>query len=101
LRCQKRRRKRYGSGQARRGQIVDRRPIEQRPAIVDEKGRLGDWEGDLVIGAQQRHALVTVVERRTQYLVVRKITSKAASEVSQAMIEGLAPFRACLMSITL
>lgn len=101
LRCHKKRRKRYGSGQQRRGHIVDRRPIEERPGIVDEKGRLGDWEGDLVIGAQQRHSLVTVVERSTQYLVLRKITSKAASEVSQAMIEGLSPFRACLHSITL
>lgn len=100
LRGQKKRRKRYASGQERRGQIVDRRPIAERPAIVDEKGRLGDWEGDLVIGARQRHALVTVVERRTQYLVLRKITSKAASEVSQAMIEGLSPYRQCLLSIT-
>jgi len=43
LRCQKQRRKRYGSTE-RRGQIKNRVSIEKRPAIVDLRSRVGDWE---------------------------------------------------------
>jgi transposase, IS30 family len=50
LRCQKARRKRYGSGHQRRGVLKSRVGIEQRPCVVDSRERLGDWEGDTVIG---------------------------------------------------
>ena len=49
LRCQKKRRKRYGK-YSRRGQIPDRVGIELRPAIVDARCRIGDWEADTIIG---------------------------------------------------
>ena len=49
LRCQKKRRKRYGK-QDRRGRIPNRISIDERPAIVDNKSRIGDWEGDTIIG---------------------------------------------------
>ena len=100
LRCQKKKRKRYASGRDRRGQIVGRRPIGDRPAIVDNRGRLGDWEGDTIIGARHRHALVSIVERRTQYLVLRKVPRKSAADVSMAMIEGMAHLRRVAKTIT-
>ena len=51
LRCQKKRKKRYGTkSHDRRGQIKNRIGIEKRPLIVEKKSRYGDWEGDLVIG---------------------------------------------------
>lgn len=100
LRCQKKKRKRYASGRDRRGQIIGRRPISERPAIVDSKGRLGDWEGDTIIGAKHRHALVSIVERRTQYLVLRKVPRKSAADVSMAMIEGMAHLRRVAKTIT-
>ena len=53
LRCQKVRRKRYGSRE-RRGTIPNQVSIEQRPAIVGSRQRFGDWEGDLMIGAGQQ-----------------------------------------------
>ena len=45
--------KRYGSND-RRGQIKNRVSIDERPAIVDKKQRIGDWEGDTIIGKQQQ-----------------------------------------------
>ncbi len=51
LRSQKKQRKRYG-GYARRAQIPNRISIDQRPAIVARKDRLGDWEADTIIGAR-------------------------------------------------
>jgi IS30 family transposase len=50
LRSQKPRRKRYASGQERRGTIKNRVSIDDRPDIVAQKARIGDWEGDTVIG---------------------------------------------------
>ena len=49
LRCQKKRRKRYGSYD-RRGQIINRVSIDDRPTIVDRRSRIGDWELDTIIG---------------------------------------------------
>ena len=46
LRCQKQRRKRYGSGRQRRGQIIGRVGIEQRPSAADERVEVGHWEAD-------------------------------------------------------
>jgi len=46
-----------------RGQIIGRVSIDQRPSIVDEKVRLGDWEADTVIGKGHQGVLVTLAER--------------------------------------
>src|SRR5207253_428009 len=62
LRGQKPYRKRYGSGQERRGMIRNRVSIEKRPAVVDEKTRIGDWEGDTIIGKAQQGVIVTLTE---------------------------------------
>ena len=64
LRCQKLRRKRYASGRERRGVLKNRVGIEQRPAVVQARARIGDWEGDTVIGKGRKGVLVTMVERR-------------------------------------
>ena len=63
LRCQKRRRKRYGSNE-RRGQIRGRVSIDERPEIVEERSRTGDWEADTVIGKPGGPVLLTLAERR-------------------------------------
>jgi len=61
----KKRRKRYGKKDW-RGKIPNRVDIDQRPAIVEEKMRIGDWEADLVSGVHHRGFLVTLVERTTR-----------------------------------
>lgn len=58
----KHRRKRYGSG-ARASNIPNRVSISERPSIVDNKQRLGDWECDTVIGKDRKCVLVTLVDR--------------------------------------
>ncbi|MGK0404118.1 MAG: IS30 family transposase [Alcanivorax borkumensis] len=57
-------RKRYGSND-RRGKIKNRVSIDERPAVVDRCNRVGDWEGDTVIGKGRKGALLTMVERKT------------------------------------
>ena len=51
LRCQKKRKKRYASGWDRRGQIVGRRPISERPQHIEARSQIGHWESDTVTRA--------------------------------------------------
>ena len=99
LRCQKLRRKRYGI-YSRRGTIPNQVSIDERPAIVDAKRRFGDWEGDTVIGKGHRGALVTLVERKSLYTVIRSVLHKTAEAVRNAVADGLTPYIDCVHSIT-
>jgi len=99
LRCQKVRRKRYGSYD-RRGCIPNQVSIDDRPAIVDSKRRIGDWEGDTVIGKGHRGALVTLVERKSLYTVIRSVLHKTAEAVRDAVVDGLTPYIDWVHTIT-
>ena len=86
LRCQKKRRKRYGTkSHDRRGQIKNKVSIEERPGIVEKKVRIGDWEGDLVIGKNHKGALVTLADRKSKKVKIAKIASKNATLVQRAV----------------
>ena len=61
--ARKRRRKRYGRYDS-RGRLAGKKLIEQRPAVVASRGRIGDWEMDTVHG-RGKACVVTVVERKT------------------------------------
>jgi len=100
LRCQKVRRKRYASGQERRGTLKNRVSIEQRPAVVDERRRIGDWEGDTIIGKGHKGVLVTLVERKSRYTLACQLNSRHSALVSQAVIELLRPHKHCCKTIT-
>jgi len=91
LRCQKQRRKRYGSYN-RRGQLIDRVCIDERPAIVDLRSRIGDWELDTIIGKNHKQAIVSLTERRTRFTLIHKVKRKTAECVSDAIIKLLLPF---------
>lgn len=100
LRCQKVRRKRYASGRERRGQIAGRVSIEQRPAIVERKRRIGDWEGDTVVGPHHKGFIVTLVERKSRYTLAAQVCSKETLPVCEAIIELLRPHRDVCHTIT-
>jgi len=100
LRGQKTYRKRYGSGQQRRGMIKNRVSIDERPDIVNQKTRLGDWEGDTVIGKGQQGVLVTLVERRSRYTLAQRLDSKHANGVSAAIKALLTPHKEKCHTIT-
>lgn len=88
LRCHKKYRKRAG-GRDRRGKIPNRRSIEERPAIVEERTRLGDWEADLILGKKQQGVVLTLTERKSRFTLLRSLSSKHADPVTQAIIELL------------
>ena len=85
LRCQKKRRKRYGKHD-RRGKIPNRKSIEERPEIVQQRARFGDWEVDLVLGKDQQGVIVTLTERKSRFTLLQGVSSKQADLVSQTVI---------------
>ena len=101
LRCQKKRHKRYGSGREKRGQIIGRVSISERPKIVDQKVRLSDWEGDTIIGAAHKQAIVSVVERCTQYVLLKKVERKTSVAVKDSLIEIMEPYKNAAHTLTL
>ena len=100
LRCQKQKRKRYASGRERRGQIPNRRPLSQRPAHIEGRKQVGHWECDTVIGANHKHAIVTVVERKSGYAVIARVSNKTADLVGGTIIKALKPFQAKVKTLT-
>lgn len=83
-----------------RGRINDRVSIHERPSIVDARTRIGDWEADTVIGQHHKQAIVTLVERKTGLLKMKRVDNKTAQQVSEAMIELLKPVRLQVKTIT-
>lgn len=100
LRCQKQKKKRYASGQDRRGQIPNRRPLNERPGYVEDRKHVGHWEGDTVIGANHKQAIVTMVERKSGYAVIAKVANKTADLVSAAIVRRLKPFGTKVKTLT-
>ena len=102
LRCQKKRKKRYASGRDRRGQIMGRRLISERPEHIEARSQIGHWEGDTVIGAAHKQAIVTLVERKSGYalIFIAKVSNKTSDLVSQAIITQLNPVTPLVKTMT-
>lgn len=100
LRTQGKKYRKRGESKDKRGQIKNAVSIDERPSIVDEKSRIGDWEIDTVIGKDHKQALVTIVERATKFTVVKKVFNKSAEAVAKATIALLAPYKDRVHTIT-
>lgn len=81
----KQRRKRI-NGRSRRGVIPDRVSIHARPAIVEERSRIGDFEVDTIIGKGRTNGVVTVVDRTSRYVRIARIDRVASEETAAAII---------------
>ena len=99
LRCQKQRRKRYGH-YSRRGQLINRVSIDERPAIVDTRCRLGDWELDTIIGKAHKQAIVSLTERKSRLTLIHKVERKTADNVANAILHLLSPIARRVYTMT-
>jgi len=99
LRQHGKRRKRYGKYD-RRGNLPNRVSIEERPQIVAQRERLGDWEVDTLVGKGHRGALLSLVERKSRYTLLQPVTQRLASLVADATISLLQPFTDFVHTIT-
>lgn len=96
---QGKRRYRKGYGK-KRSPIPDAVSIEQRPLVVDDRSRVGDWEADLVLGKQGTGAIVTLAERKSRIYLTKKVFSKDSAEVAAAIISMLRGYKDVCHTIT-
>ena len=82
------RRKPYGKP-SKRGQIPGRVSIDHRPDVVAERRRLGDWEGDTMVGKGRSGYVATCVDRASRYLVARKLEACSAKQVKQGLHDAM------------
>ena len=100
LRCQKQNRKRYGTPNNSRWKIKDRVSIDERPAVVDDRSRVGDWEVDTVIGQPGGAVLVTLVERKFRFTVAAKAPNKTAKAVMDTILLHMKPLAGKVHTLT-
>lgn len=81
-------RKRYRSHDS-RGVLPGKRSIAERPAEVDARRRLGHWEGDTVMGSDLRHCVLTLVERKTGFAIIKKLTARNTDQVTRAATRAI------------
>jgi IS30 family transposase len=90
-RANKKRKKRYGKAD-RRGIIPNKVMIAERPSVVDNKSRVGDFELDTIIGKGHKGAVVTIVDRKSKLLLAKPVKRRTAALVSEAIIQLLKPY---------
>ncbi|MCO8045149.1 IS30 family transposase [Acinetobacter bohemicus] len=99
LRFRNQRKRKYGSIET-RGQLTNRKSIHDRPAEIEQRSRFGDLEIDTIVGKNHQQSLVSIVDRKTGYLWLKKCSTRKAEEVCQATIRLLKPIKAHLKTIT-
>ena len=92
-------RKRDGAKDA-PGIIPGRVGIEERPALVETRVRVGDWEADLMMGKTHKGAIVTLAERRARLFLAIPILRTTAELVTEAIITLLEPWKDWVATIT-
>ena len=89
LRCQKGKyRRRYGTRiREKQREALKKRRIDAKPAIVDKKMRIGDWEGDTIVGKDRKPAILTHVERKSGLVLADKLERGTAEMAKQKTIK--------------
>lgn len=103
LRCARKQcRKRYG-GHDSRGRLAGKRMIGERPAVVEGRKRIGDWEIDTVMGeslGESSDCILTLVERQSGYVLIGKLKARTAAEANRALLELMARHPGRVKTIT-
>jgi len=89
LRCQKGKyRRRYGTRiREKQRELLKKKRIDKRPAIVATKQRIGDWEGDTMVGTDRKPAILTYAERKSGLLLADKLDRATAFAVKEKTIQ--------------
>jgi len=97
---QKKYKKRYGKHKNPKIIIKNKVSIDERPEVINNKERYGDWEIDTIIGKNHKGAIVTIVERKSSFILIRKLKGKNASELAKETIRLMMPYKELVHSIT-
>ena len=72
-----------------RGKIPISHELSERPPEANERSRKGDWEIDTIVGFNRKSGLVTLVDRKSRFLICRKLTRLGSKEVEAALVAAL------------
>lgn len=87
FRCStKQARKRYRSYDS-RGRLAGKRHISERPSSVEHRKTKGHWEIDTMMGAWDKHCIVTLVERATGFTLIGKLKARTMAEAAKRTIQ--------------
>jgi IS30 family transposase len=95
----KKRRRKYGKGKA-DNKAKNRISIDLRPSVVNNKERFGDWEIDTIVGKNNKGAILTVVERKSAFVLMVKLNGRNAEELAKSTVRLLAPYKDKVHTIT-
>ena len=95
----KQRRKRYKSYDS-RGKLANKRMIGERPAVVEARQQPGHWEIDTVMGRGEKDCIVTVVERKSGYLLMGKLRNRTKAELNKRTIQLIRQYADSFKTIT-
>ncbi len=70
-----------------RGRLAGKRMIDDRPKIVDTRRNKGHWEIDTVMGGRDTHCIVTLLERKTGYVLIGKLKNRTTKETNQRTVQ--------------
>jgi IS30 family transposase len=74
--------------------------IDERPAVVNEKSRIGDWELDTIIGKNQKQAVLSAVERVSKFTLLKKLSRKTSQLTTRALVDGLGQYKQHVHTLT-
>jgi IS30 family transposase len=94
------RRKRYNSKDS-RGVLPGKRHISERGEAIESRLQFGHWEGDTVIGQDKHHCILTLLERKTGYAIIKKLSARTAAQTTLAISAALTEQRGRLHTLTL
>jgi IS30 family transposase len=97
--ARKQRRKRYGAYDS-RGRLAGKKHISERPLAAEQRSEIGHWEIDTVIGNGDHHCLVTVVDRKTGYLVIGKLRARTKEHTNRRTLRLMRRHPRCFKTIT-
>ena len=97
--ARKRRRKRYGSYDS-RGKLAGKRPISERPAVVETRSQPGHWEIDTVMGTGSKDCIVSLVERKSGLLLIGKLKDRTTASLNRRVIRVIKGHKGTFETIT-
>ena len=100
LRNKGKRYRKRGALKDKRGAITGRVSIEERPDIVEGKGRFGDLEIDTIVGKDRKGAILTINDRATGMVKIRKLEGKHADKLAETANDALKEWKPYLHTIT-
>lgn len=100
LRCSpKKRRKRYGHYDS-RGRLAGKRHISERPPGAENRSRVGHLEGDTVMGSSDKHCVLTLVDRKTGYVMIGKLKGRTVEATNRRAISLIRTAPRCTRTVT-